>query len=192
MSASPHQASTHIPLEPAHARGMVKKERDTSSADGDMSVQDMGTASPAKKIKTEETQAAGVTLTTAGVPPRLSTMATVSDRGCLDDEAVAKPGLYSKFLAVCTNNFKRSGDMHHEKGNTFAVLNFVPMGMLPTVGYTSSPYEPRADVPKKQRVYFDEKNVPITGKPVPTMTLHNGKLLCRSFKVGLGHCRGRS
>lgn len=178
MSVSPHHASTHIPPDPAHATGMVKKERDASSAEGDMS--------PAKKTKTEETPAAGVTLTTAGVPPRLSTMAAVSDRGCLDDEAVVKPGLYTKFLAVCTNNFKRSGDMHHEKGNTFAVLNFVPMGMLPTVGYTSSPYEPRADVPKKQRVYFDEKNVPINGKPVPTMTLHNGKLLCRSFKVV--HC----
>lgn len=186
MSVSPHHASTHIPRDPAHATGMVKKERDASSAEGDMSVQDMGTMSPAKKPKTEETPAAGVTLTTAGVPARLSTMAAVSDRGCLDDEAVVKPGLYTKFLAVCTNNFKRSGDMHHEKGNTFAVLNFVPMGMLPTVGYTSSPYEPRADVPKKQRVYFDEKNVPINGKPVPTMTLHNGKLLCRSFKVV--HC----
>ena len=164
---------------------MVKKEHGTDSAEPGHAVPEMSSESPMKKAKTEAEGGVpqGMTLSVAGQPVRLGTIAAASDRGCLEDGAITKPGLYSKFLAICTNNFKRSGDMHHEKGNTFAVLNFVPMGMIPVVGYTSSPYEPRTDVPKKQRVYFDEKNMPLSGKPVPTMALQDGKLVCRSFHL---------
>lgn len=123
-------------------------------------------------------------LTGRAAPVRLGAVGVGADRGLLHDDAVAKPGLYTKALAVCTSNFKRSSEVHHEKGNTFAVLNITLLRLV-HAGYISAPYEPRGDtVHKKQRKFFTEKNAPAEGvaKPTPTMELTDDRLVCRSFE----------
>tara|TARA_B100002051_G_C16720909_1_gene632364 strand:- start:1241 stop:1723 length:483 start_codon:yes stop_codon:yes gene_type:complete len=49
-------------------------------------------------------------------------------------------------------------------------------------GNVKCPYEPKNDVPKKQRVFFDEKGQALKGAPVPNMTMEGGEVHCKSYQ----------
>ena len=126
-------------------------------------------SSPAAKRARSATPITALQLKTALLPAKIPASAVAREDGCVDTQ----DGPYTKVLALCMNDFKRSHDSMHERGNSMTILECVIVQVV-RAGFTSSPYEPKTDVPKKQRVFFDEKNTPLQGRPVPTMTLEVG------------------
>lgn len=114
------------------------------------------------------------------VPGKLSGHMRASMRGSLDDDDLVLRSPYSKILAICTNNVLLTDASEKEKGNTNTFIRFTIIKIL-SAGFTTSPYEP-ADAPKKQRVFFDEKNKPIDIKPSTTMKTDGSALLCNSYE----------
>lgn len=133
-------------------------------------------SSPAAKRARSATPITALQLKTASLPAKIPASAVAREDGCVDTQ----DGPYTKVLALCMNDFKRSHDSMHERGNSMTILEFIVVRIM-SAGFTSSPYEPKTDVPKKQRVFFDEKNTPLQGRPVPTMTLEVG--VCFEYEV---------
>lgn len=103
-------------------------------------------------------------------PQHIATSAVAADAFTPGNVDALKPGLYSKVVALCTDNFNKSSERCHERGDNKAYLQCVVLHIA-NAGYVKSPYEPKNDVPKKQRVFFDEKGQAVKGAPVPTMAM---------------------
>ena len=124
-------------------------------------------SSTSKRARTSTPNAAtDLLLKTSALPAKIPAAAVSSEDGCVQTQ----DGPYTKVLALCLNDFKRSHDSMHERGNNMTILECVIVQVL-RAGFTSSPYEPTKDVPKKQRVFFDENNKPLQGRAMPTMTM---------------------
>ena len=150
-------------------RRMPKHELEASPAPDSVSGAS-GASSPAsstcKRARTSTPSApTDLLLKTSALPAKIPASAVSSEDGCVQTQ----DGPYTKVLALCLNDFKRSYDSMHERGNSMTILECVIVQVL-RAGFTTSPYEP-TDIPEKQHVFFNKNNKPLQGRAMPTMTM---------------------